>query len=243
MPPRSTCTPPFVACTVDNRIAFIRSELKMDPERERGESHPSTRLRRADDRLTEWIMNSDGSDRRPLVRRASAAAWSSDGEWLYYQSEEGSSSCIDKVPVSRNAPPVRVRCSAAVAMPAPDGALYFVPRHWRNSNEIYKAKPESDENAVLLTRYPAARVPFWPTGLALSPDGLWIAVPLKDYGTTNIWAIPTGGGAFRRLTDFGRRSTLIARQVSWSRDGKFVYAALAESGADVVLLDGILSRE
>jgi hypothetical protein len=32
---------------------------------------------------------------------------------------------------------------------------------------------------------------------------------------------------------------LIARQVSWSPDGKFVYAAVVETDADIVLLDGM----
>ena len=90
-----------------------------------------------------------------------------------------------------------------------------------------------------LALYARSRVPFWPTGHALSRDNRWIAVPLKDGATTNIWAIPTSGGPFRQLTDFGRRAILIARQVSWSPDGKIIYAAVAESDADIVLLDGI----
>jgi len=53
------------------------------------------------------------------------------------------------------------------------------------------------------SRYPAARMPFWPTGLALSPDGGWIALPLRDNGTANIWAIPTDGGAYRQVTNWG----------------------------------------
>jgi Tol biopolymer transport system component len=65
-------------------------------------------------------------------------------------------------------------------------------------------------------------------------------VPLKDRGTTNIWAIPTDGGPFRQLTDFGSRATLITRQVSWSPDGEFIYAALLEIDTDVVLLEGLL---
>jgi Tol biopolymer transport system component len=73
-----------------------------------------------------------------------------------------------------------------------------------------------------------------------SPDDRWLAVPLKDGATTNIWAIPTGGGPFRQLTDFGQRAILIARQVSWSADGKTVYAAVAETDSDIVLLDGIV---
>jgi hypothetical protein len=67
-------------------------------------------------------------------------------------------------------------------------------------------------------------------------------VPLRDNGTTNIWAIPTDGGAYRQITDFGRRPTLIARQVSWSRGGRFIYAAVSESDTDIVLLEGIDTR-
>jgi len=214
---------------VDNRIVFIRT----DPS---AEGSPQI----------QWIVNSDGSDRRQLARDAASAAWSADGQWVYYQSLPPSlpqqSQCIHKVHVSRNTSPVQVRCDAAVPVPAPDGTLYFAPRGFRNANEIYKAKPENDGNAVLVTRYALSRVPLWPTGFALSPDGRWIALPLKDSGTTNIWAIPTDGGPYRQITDFGRRPVLIARQVSWSRDGKFLYAAIAESDADVVLLDGIDTR-
>jgi Tol biopolymer transport system component len=133
-----------------------------------------------------------------------------------------------------------VRCDAAVPVPAPDGTLYFAPRGFQNANEIYKAKPEHDRNAVLVTRYALSRVPLWPTGFALSPDARWLALPLKDRGTTNIWAVPTDGGPYRQITDFGRRPVLIARQVSWSKDGKFLYASVAESDSDIVLLDGML---
>ena len=134
---------------------------------------------------------------------------------------------------------MRVRCDAACPRRRADGTLYFARGAWQNTNEIYKAKPEDDERAELVTRFPASLVPLWPTGFALSPDGRWIAMPLKDGGTTNIWAIPTDGGPYRQLTDFGRRPILIARQVSWSRDGKSIYAAVAERDADIVLLEGI----
>ena len=97
-------------------------------------------------------------------------------------------------------------CDAMRRVPAPsaDGTtLYFSPRAFLNANEIHKASPEGGA-AVPLTRYARSRVPFWPTGHALSRDGRWIAIPLKDGATTNIWAIPTSGGPFRQLTDFGR---------------------------------------
>jgi hypothetical protein len=55
-----------------------------------------------------------------------------------------------------------------------------------------------------------------------------------------LWVVPTDGKPARPLTDFGQRPILIARQVSWSRDGKFIYAAVVETDGDIVLLDGIL---
>ena len=78
-----------------------------------------------------------------------------------------------------------------------------------------------------------------PTGYSLSPDDRSLAVPLKDAGTANLWLISTADGSFRQVTDF-KRSTLIARQVSWSPDGKFIYAAVVDIDADIVSFDGIL---
>ena len=74
----------------------------------------------------------------------------------------------------------------------------------------------------------------------LSPDGKWLAAPFLDSGTTNLWAMPVNGGPMRQLTDFGQRSVKIIRRISWSPDGKYIYAALADAAADVVLLDGLL---
>jgi Tol biopolymer transport system component len=202
---------------LDDRIAYITTE--------RGTPASNT----------QWIIKRDSSDRRPLVK-GSAAAWSANGQSLYYHS--GAPSCIYKTRADGSGEPEQVRCNAAIPAPAGDGTLYFV-RDSPSATEIYKAKPEGDERAVLVTRYPASRVPLWPTGFTLSPDERWLAVPLRDNGTTNIWAVSTSSGVYRQITDFGRRPILIARQVSWSRDGKFIYAAVAESDSDIVLLENL----
>ena len=57
--------------------------------------------------------------------------------------------------------------------------------------------------------------------------------------TSNLWVVPTDGGAMRAVTDFGDRATVIARRVSWSPDGQHLYAAVADTDADIVLLDGL----
>jgi len=74
---------------------------------------------------------------------------------------------------------------------------------------------------------------------ALSPDGKWLAQALTDGFTTNVWALSTTTGEWRQLTDFGDRTTFIARRVSWSSDGRSILAAVAEGDSDIVLLEGL----
>ena len=70
---------------------------------------------------------------------------------------------------------------------------------FQNANEIYKAKPEDDERSRARHTVPeVARASLADRAPLLSPDARWIAVPLNDRGTTNIWAIPTDGGSYRR---------------------------------------------
>ena len=81
------------------------------------------------------------------------------------------------------------------------------------------------------------QVPFNP---ALSPDGKWLAMPLTDGLTTNIWALSTEDGRWQQVTDFGNRAIFIARRVTWSADSRSVIAAIGEGDADIVLLDGLI---
>jgi tricorn protease-like protein len=74
----------------------------------------------------------------------------------------------------------------------------------------------------------------------LSPDEKWLAQPLIDGTATNLWLISAADGSMRRMTDFGERAVVIARRVSWSRDSRLIYAAVAEIDADVVLLRNLL---
>jgi Tol biopolymer transport system component len=189
---------------------------------------------------SEWLMRPDGSGLRELVPRGAGAAWSGDGRWLYYMtpSDREATSCIEKIPVDGGSA-VRVRCDAANMAVASDGsAIYYSPQ-LSTQGEILKAQPE-DGPSQPFAYVARSRIPFVPHGYVLSPDNRWLTMPLKDAATTNIWAFPTDGSPARPLTDFGERPILIARQVSWSPDGKFVYAAVVETDADIVLLDRML---
>jgi Tol biopolymer transport system component len=95
---------------------------------------------------------------------------------------------------------------------------------------------------VTLVRVNGARVPweFRAVQPILSPDQKWLAQPLVDGVTTNLWLIDTHDGTLRRVTDYGDRPIMIARRVSWSRDGSKIYAAVAETDADIVLFQNLV---
>ena len=63
---------------------------------------------------------------------------------------------------------------------------------------------------------------------------------LLDRGTTNLYLISTADGSLKQVIDFKERVTLIGRQVSWSGDGHYLFAALMESDSDIVLVTGAL---
>ena len=106
--------------------------------------------------------------------------------------------------------------------------------------EVWKASPLDAKTAEPLIKNLALRIPIWPHQYSLSPDDRWLATPLKDRGTTNVWIISTKDGSLRQITDYQQRATTIGRQVSWSSDNKYIFAALVETDADIVLLDGAL---
>jgi serine/threonine-protein kinase len=190
-----------------------------------------------------WLVDPDGSHLRRLVSRGLGAAWSPDGRWVYYV--DPAARQLRKVPAAGGAT-VTVRSEPARNVIGRHGStLYYTVERplvdGRPEFEIRAATPE-DGPSRLLARIPAARVASWQiVNPALSPDGAWLAQPLTDDLTTNIWALSTATGRWRQITDFGDRSTFIARRVSWSADGRRVLAAVGDGDADVVLLEDVVS--
>ncbi len=192
------------------------------------------------------LINRDGSGLRQLVPLGYAAHWSADGQWVYYSRDTDQTICIEKTAIA-GGPAISVRCdNANASAPTPDGsALYFVNLLIKSNgivdHEIGRARPENGPSEVL-ARVTGSRVPVGRRFLhpVLSPDGKWLTMPLTDGTTSNIWVLPTDGGPMRPLTDFGDRSVVIARRVSWSPDSKYLYAAVADTDADIVLFDGLL---
>jgi eukaryotic-like serine/threonine-protein kinase len=196
-----------------------------------------------------WTVHPDGSGLRFTVPEGAWVTWSPDSKWLYYADSSpvrptGSFRLL-KSPVDGGAAVVVRSDNGRGPAVAPDGsALYYVvPLENLNGlldYELRVARPE-DGPSTLLARISGERVPIW-QGLhpVISRDGKWLVMPLDDGSGTNLWIISTEGGPLKRVTDFGAKRTFIARRVSWSADGKWLYAAVGEGDSDIVQLDGLL---
>jgi hypothetical protein len=144
--------------------------------------------------------------------------------------------------------PVVVQTDASTPAVAPDATTVYYVHGLRpellgllGDLEI-RCGPVGEGPSRRIGRIAAAQVPVTVRllQLFLSPDGQWLAVPLVDGATCNVWALPTAGGSMKRLTDFGDRSNVIARSVSWSADGQSLFAAVADTETDIVLFDGLI---
>ena len=193
-----------------------------------------------------WVVRPDGRGARQLVTRGVSACWSLDGTWLYYTPNvDGETYCVEKVP-SSGGPPVDVRNDGNSHAPVlGNGMLYFAAWPARERGiwdwEIRRASPE-DGPSETVGRISGARLPISPLYVhpALSPDGRWLALGLADGATTNVWALSTQDGSWRQMTDFGEQPTVIARQVAWSPDGAYVFAAVSKNIGDIVMFDGLV---
>jgi Tol biopolymer transport system component len=197
---------------------------------------------------SQWLIQPDGSGLREVLQRGVWTAWSGDGRWLYYALNRNGAFCIEKVP-PEGGPPATVRCdNAGGPAVAADGSTLYYSTHVKREGgtwdwEIRRASPENGPSQTL-ARIAGSRVPFDRRAIqpVLSPNGKWLALPLVDGETSNLWALSVDGGPIRQLTDFGGGPVVIARRLSWSPDGKHIYAAVAEPAADVVLLEGLMPK-
>jgi eukaryotic-like serine/threonine-protein kinase len=196
-----------------------------------------------------WTVHPDGSGLRLLIPLGTWATWSGDSKWLYYAESPPlrptSGFRLMKIPVEGGAAVVaRTDNSAGPALASDGSALYYlVPLQNLNGSldyELRVARPEGG-TSILLARISGERVPLW-QGLhpVISKDGKWLVMPLNDNLGTNIWVASTTDGKLRQITNFGQKRTFIARRISWSSDGKWVFAAVGEGDSDIVQIDGLL---
>ena len=194
-----------------------------------------------------WLVDADGSNLRQVANPGLGPAWSNEGKWLYYATR-GSASVPDVVMK-------RIPADGGEAVTVTEEKLRNVigsagtTIYYTFERPLVDGRPEFEIRAIdadnspfrVVARISASRVPFWQiVNPALSPDGKWLAQALTDHSTTNIWALSTATGEWRQITDFAQRPIFIARRVSWSSDGREIFAAVGEGDADIVCLEGLL---
>jgi Tol biopolymer transport system component len=193
--------------------------------------------------VTLWLAKPDGSDIRDLGVNGAWVCWSADGQWFYFTDRADGVYRIRKVAVA-GGEPVLVRSDNAVGCGRSGDALYYAKILTQATGawdfELRVANPE-DGPSSLIARVSGSRVPTSAINFQAfpSPDGAWLAMPLIDGSTTNLWAVSTKDGQWKKLTDFGERNVMIARRIAWSRDGQQVYASVSDVDSDIVLLAGL----
>ncbi|MGZ4788328.1 MAG: hypothetical protein ACXVZX_07385, partial [Terriglobales bacterium] len=195
-----------------------------------------------------WVVDSDGSNLRSVANPGLGLAWSQDGRWIYYSTWHGPSSTkevvLRKVPVDGGAA-VNVRSERLRSVSGVYGntIYYLCEKQLVDGTPEFEIRTATPEDAPYrgLARISSSRIPIWQiVNPVLSPDGKWLVQALTDGFTTNLWALSTATGNWTQITDFGDRATFIVRRVSWSADGRSIYAAVAEGDSDIVLLNGLL---
>jgi Tol biopolymer transport system component len=197
------------------------------------------------DTLGVWLVDADGSNLHRLVSQISGyPTWSGDGKWLYYSTMLQSTFHAFKTAVAGGAPVLVRNDNACVSALSPDGStLYYSVPHLKGIGirdyEIRAAHPERSPSARL-AQIAGERVPHWQVFQpSLSHDGRWLALPLNDFTTTNLYLLSTIDGSWRQVTDFSPRRTFIVRRVAWSSDDKDLFAAVGDGDADIVLIEGL----
>jgi Tol biopolymer transport system component len=196
------------------------------------------------------LIHPDGSGLRQIVASGRGPCWSGDGRWLYYESGTHVGVGFEKIrPDGSQRTLVRTEAGGTIPAISSDGATLYFTQYARpnilgyegSDKEIRCARPEGGP-AETLVCVAGDRIPGLPAiaYITVSPDDRWLAMPLVDGATTNLWRLPTAGGAMTPITDFGTRAVEIARSISWTPDGRHLYAAVAELEADIVLLDGLI---
>jgi Tol biopolymer transport system component len=193
--------------------------------------------------VTLWLTRPDGSETRDLGVTGAWVCWSTDGRWMYFSDTGKNGYRIRKVP-TEGGDPVLVRDDNGVGCNQSGNALYYAKILTQATGawdfELRVARPEDGPSSVI-ARVSGSRVPATAINFHAfpSPDGKWLAMPLIDGSTTNIWAVSTDSGQWRKLTDFGERNVIIARRIAWSADGQHVYASVSDVDSDIVLLAGL----
>lgn len=171
-----------------------------------------------------WLLDATGA-RAPVQvatadQRALSPTWSPNNNWLLYLSDHEGSRDVYRLPIGDHmqptGPPQRLTVGLgahSIALSRDGHRLAYATFGFHNNIfavDVPRAAEVSVRQAAALTRGSQTI-----EGLAVSPDGRWLAYDSDLSGDQELWRIPTEGGEPERLTESPADDFLPA----WSPDG------------------------
>jgi Tol biopolymer transport system component/DNA-binding SARP family transcriptional activator len=152
----------------------------------------------------------------PTNQRALSPSWSPEGRQLLYLSDhEGSRDVYARPWPVGTARRLTVGLHAHTARLAPSGTRLSYAT-FTLENNVWAIDIPVHGEASIRDAVPITRGTQTVEGLAVSPDGAWLAYDSDLGGSQDIWRLPLGGGAPERLSDLPGDDFLPA----WSPDGR-----------------------
>jgi len=193
-----------------------------------------------------WLVRPNGGEPRQILPKGLGVAWTPDGKSLYYVERAGQP--LKRIDATgEHAVTIEFKNLEKVrnVIAVNESSVYFMVESQlidgRLEFKIVRGPVGGGQTTDVKT-IPASRVSTWQVlNPSLSPNGQWLALPLTDGSTTNVWTISTEDGHLQQVTDFGSRHVFIVRRVSWAPDGKSLYAAIGDGDADIVSLVGLVA--
>ena len=185
-----------------------------------------------------WVVGSDGLNPRRLTPdsiRANDPVWSPDGSLIAYTAGDPTLSLYVMSPdgsnVRRLTPPDATLLINWGSLWSPDGSrLAFVGRGAGGSRQVQVVSRDGGDVLNLTEGTDDKGEPAW------SPDGTELAFWSDRDGAGEIYAIPSAGGSWRRLTTGSGLSGVVV-SLRWSPDGRKIAVWTPWELGEVYLLD------
>jgi Tol biopolymer transport system component/DNA-binding SARP family transcriptional activator len=171
-----------------------------------------------------WIVDPSGSrepvELIPSSECALSPTWAPDGKRLLYLSDREGSRDVYVVDIGddnrRSSEPRRLTAGLgahSVTLSADGTKLAYATFAFHNN--VYAVTVPSDGEVSVRSAVALTQGSQTVEGLAVSPDGQWLAFDSDRSGTQEIWRMPAAGGDAERLTETSSSNFL----PTWSPDG------------------------
>jgi TolB protein len=169
--------------------------------------------------LIPWVMNSDGSDRSPLITHDDGAtavwgwpSWSPDGSRVLVQKNVAGMKSMWWVDLAtRHLTLTPLEPNMQSPRLSPDGRdIAYWALEPNGAANVWTQSVEGGTPGRVTADDEAMSYPWW------SPDGQWLAVTMKRGSVTHVGVVSRHGGPVEQLT----HATEFSAPQTWSPDGE-----------------------